>query len=607
MPLTGMGSQRGCCARGNQVKETPIAASKRRRLMILFLLGLATLVFVPRTSFLPINDDSDGMYAEIPREMVSTGDWITPHANGIRYLEKPPLLYWLTALSYSIGGVSEFTARLPGALAAIATVFLCFLIGDFCFGPAAGLWAGIIMSTAPGYLLFSQQIMPDTLFTALLALALYGYLRGYTGGTSSFRWYLVFYFCLGLALLAKGLIGLVFPILAVGAFLLLNRELSRIREMRLGLGSLIVLAVAAPWHIAISFRNPGFLWFYFINEHLLRFLGLRYPRDYGTVSLLAFWALHIVWFFPWSFFFPLVRRALRLNNKSPMATRLVRFLLLWVGAVLLFYSFSTRLEYYTMPAFPAIAVLLGAAAGGIIEARSDHPLRRRMLWVSAGLLLTGLLVLAAMISILALTRHITSVQRPLVNPESPYYVFFFSPIFSLSIEAWRALRLPIVGVSCTLFTGALAVLIFTLRSAPRPGLAVLAVSCTLMLPWFDVSDLVLQDAFSSRTFARMIQQRPRPNALIVVDGQYELYSSLAFYTRQRLYIHDGRVGYLEYGSRYRDCPPVFLDSQQVAKLWAATTPVFYMARAEQKPPFDSAHCQRLKEAEHRVLWENGTS
>src|SRR5262249_41356256 len=161
-------------------------------------------------------------------------------------------------------------------IAAVATVWLCFLIGELCFGLTAGLWAGVVMATAPGYFLFTQQIMPDTLLTALLALAFYAYLRGYIaaschpGPGHALRWYLVSYASVGLAVLAKGLIGLVFPALTVAAFLALRRETARWREMRPALGALVVLAVAAPWHLAVGLRNPGFFWFYFINEHVLR-------------------------------------------------------------------------------------------------------------------------------------------------------------------------------------------------------------------------------------------------------------------------------------------------------------------------------------------------
>jgi 4-amino-4-deoxy-L-arabinose transferase-like glycosyltransferase len=609
---------------------TPVSFTyaARRRAAMLFLLLLASVIFLARVGTPAIFDDSDAMYAEVPREMVVSGDWLTPHADGVRYLEKPPLLYWLTAVSYRLGGVHEVTARLPCSIAEMATVWLCFLIGELCFGLTAGFWAGLVMATAPGYFLFSQQIMPDMLFTALLALAFYAYLRGYVeasrhpGPGRALRWYLLFYGSLALAVLAKGLIGLVFPALTVTGFLVLHRETARWREMKPALGALVVLAVAAPWHLAVGIRNPGFFWFYFINEHVLRFLGRRTPRDYGTVPLLAFWGLHAIWFFPWSFLLTPRRRAAVHDSWSAVAVRLSRFPLVWAGSVLIFFSFSTRLEYYSMPAYPAIAVMIGGAISGLLHAKRRRRLpsagedrergiviqatesRRGLVRACAGLFALGSLALVGMFVVLWITQHRAGPRLPLVDPQSPYWVFFFSPIFDLSAESLRMLRGPVIAVASSLFAGTLLALLFSLRAAPRPALLALTGMSLAVLPCLHACVALFGDDLSSRSLARVIQKNAGPTDVIVVDGQFELHSSLAFYTGRPIAVRDGRRGYLEYGSRYHDCPPIFLTDREFVRLWSSRRHVYYVARQGSPLPDAGRLGRLLATSDNQVLLDN---
>lgn len=584
-----------------------MVGSQGRRLVLLGLLALAGAIFLFRIATPAIYDDCDGMYAEVPREMLVTGDWLTPHANGVRYLEKPPLLYWLTACSYWLGGVNEVTARLPVAIGSVATVGLCFLVGELCLGTSVGFMSGLILATAPGYYLFTRQIMPDTLFTALLSLAFYGYLRGYLARGRPFWGYALFYGGLGLALLAKGLIAVVFPLLTVGAFLALNRELDRWREMRLGYGLLIMLAVAAPWHIAVGLRNPGFFWFYFINEHLLRFLNRRLPHDYGTVPLPLFWGLHAVWFFPWSFLLIAGKPAYAPRKPAAEEVRLARFPLLWAGSVLLFFSFSTRLEYYSMPAYPAIAMLLGRMAVGWLGLGSaaDTAHRRGLIRACGWLFGVGMLLLMAGTGALWLVPREVAPGLALIQPPTPSTIFFFTPVFSLSPASLGALRAPILAVSVTIGLGTLFAFWSSVRYGSGPALASLAVASVAILPWIHRCTEIFERDLSSRWIARVIQERSEPGDLIVVDGLFELYSSLAFYTERPLYIRDGRDGYLAYGSRYPDTPPLFLDGQQFERLWQAGPRLFYLTGRIDALP--SAGYRVVAGNNRRVLVENRRS
>src|SRR5690242_16858711 len=290
----------------------------------LVVLAIASIVYLATLASPPsLMDDVDSVQASIARTMMRTGDWVTPHLDGIRYLEKPPLKYWLMALSFKAFGVSDVAARLPMAL---FTVLLCWLtarMGAWAFDRKTGLLAGVIMTTSLGLFLFTRVLISDVALTFTIALAMWAFLRALDDREQHPRsWGLTYGASVGAGLLFKGLIAALFPLAAAFLYLvftgkLLERETWR-RLVPLP-SALLALAIAAPWHVMATLRNPpyfyvsfhsgpgqyhGFFWFYFFNEHILRFLNRRYPHDYNTVPLALFWGLHLVWFFPWSVYFP---------------------------------------------------------------------------------------------------------------------------------------------------------------------------------------------------------------------------------------------------------------------------------------------------------------
>src|SRR5512136_1566007 len=274
-------------------------------LFLLWLVVYGSALFSPT-----LLDDADSVHAEAAREMLLRHDWVTLHVNGIRYLEKAPLLYWVIAASFRIFGFHDWSARLPLALGVLALIFSAYFLGRRVFGESAGLYASLISSFALGPYLFTRFLIPDILVGLWLILGLGFFLRALDEPQPSR------FACWGLAascalnVLTKGLIGLVFPIATIVLYLFLNRRLRHLLKMRLFSSALVFLAIAAPWHILAGLSNPdqgnvrGFFWFYFVNEHFLRYLNRRIPRDYGTVPLLLFWGLLLVWLFPWSSFLP---------------------------------------------------------------------------------------------------------------------------------------------------------------------------------------------------------------------------------------------------------------------------------------------------------------
>jgi 4-amino-4-deoxy-L-arabinose transferase-like glycosyltransferase len=516
-------------------------------------------------------DDVDAVQAQIARNMLNSGDWVTARLNGVVYLEKSPLVYWMMAASYLIFGVHDWAARLPLALSTIALAWLTSRIGRWAFGPREGLYAGLVMATCIGLWLFTRILIPDVILTASIALAMWAFLRTLEEYEPRPKlWSIVFPAAIGTGLLLKGLIAAVFPIAAAAVYLLVTRQLflrrtwQRIRPFT---GALIVLAVAAPWHILATLRNPpyfdltprsepgeyhGFFWFYFLNEHVFRFLNIRYPRDYNTVPRHLFWLFHLLWFFPWSAFLPcLLKPGYRSLDR---AGRMRLLALCWAGFVMVFFTFSTTQEYYSMPIYPAVALLLGCAI-----ATPDR-------WTRAGamaLSVTAVLAFAAIAFILTqvwtlpATGDISNALR--VQDFEAYTL----SLGDLTLRSFAYLRPP-------LLLAGLAFLLLVYAGWSLRGQKLylgLAASMVLFLNAARMAMISFDPYLSSRSLADALRHSP-PGELIV-DNQYYTFSSVFFYTdpAPRALLLNGRTMNLEYGSYAPGAPDVFVTDAQLPALW----------------------------------------
>jgi 4-amino-4-deoxy-L-arabinose transferase-like glycosyltransferase len=336
----------------------------------------AMLIYVPTLWSPNLMDDTDAVNAQIPLNMLRSGDWVTARLDGVAFLEKSPMLYWMSAVSYAVFGVSEAAARLPVVLGIIAITWLIARMGRWAFSATVGSYSALMFSTSIGLFLFTRILIPDVLVTGTIALTFWAMLRALDPEEPRHRaWALAMAAAMAVGVLLKGVIALVFPIGAGFVFLLLTGEIfvrrtwQRLRPLS---GALLIVAIAAPWFVLATLRNPpyldftmtsgpgqyrGFFWFYFLNEHVLRYLNLRWPRDYDTVPRHLFWLLHLVWFFPWAAYLPATWN-LQFRGRD-RASRMRLLCLCWLGLVLLFFTFSTTQEYYSMPTYPAFALLLG--------------------------------------------------------------------------------------------------------------------------------------------------------------------------------------------------------------------------------------------------------
>ena len=526
-------------------------------------------------------DDVDAVQAQIARNMLQSGDWVTARLDGVAYLEKSPLKYWLMAVSYTIFGVHDWAARIPLAM---ATVLLCWVttrFGAWAFGWRAGWYSGIVLATSVGLFLFTRILIPDIILTLAITLALWGLLRALEEDEAQARrWALGMWGAVGTGLLLKGLIAAVFPAAASLLYLALTRQLFERKtwlRLRPVAGMLLLLAIAAPWHVLATLRNPpyldftlhsesgsyhGFFWFYFINEHLLRFLNLRYPRDYNTVPRLYFWLFHLLWLFPWSVYFP---ATLRLAYREPDRASRTRLLALcWAGFILVFFTFSTTQEYYSMPCYPALALLLGSAMA------SKHWVLR---WGTKSLAVIASIALAVIVTILWLVRGLPApgdISAALTqNPE--LYTLSLGHMADLTLRAFAYLRLPLAVAGAALAVGAVGAWRHTL---PIAALA------TMMVLFFHAARLALvvfDPYLSSRPLAEALLRQP-PGQLIAGD-QYYTFSSVFFYANRKARLLNGRVNNLEYGSYAPDAPAdVFIGDNDLARLW--TLPARYYLLAE---------------------------
>jgi len=516
-------------------------------------------------------DDVDAVQAQIARNMLSSGDWVTPRLDGVVYLEKAPLIYWTIAVSYMIFGVHDWAARLPIALSVLALCWLTTAFGLWAFGKRAGFYAGMCMATCVGLFLFTRVLIPDVMLTFTVGLAMWAFIRCLDEQEKHpSYWATILALSLGAGLLLKSLIGILFPIAAAGLYLILARQWSlaviwqRLHPLR---GLAIVLLVAAPWHILATVRNPpyfaftmhsgpgeyhGFFWFFFVNEQLLRFLNLRYPRDYNTVPRLYFWLSHLLWLFPWSVYFPALTRLSYKPNDRRGRTCLLA--LCWTGFILIFFTFSTTQEYYSMPCYPALALLLGCAMA------EETPWIRRGKWVLATIAASAALVTGALFIV---TRHVPAPGdiAQALNQRPGTYLLSLDHMKDLTLPSMAYLRFPL-GVACVAFLIGLITTVTTKGARAFLGAAV------MMICFFHAARLamvVFDPYLSSRTLAQALEKGP-PGTLIV-DHHYYTYSSVFFYTNRTALLLNGKFNNLVYGAYAPHAPDVFIDDREFKQLW----------------------------------------
>ncbi len=408
----------------------------RLRECILWVVA-ALVLYLAFVADRPLNNPDEGRYVEIAREMVVSGDWVTPHLNGVPYFYKPPFVYWLQASSIMLFGLDWVALRFFPALFGALGVGAVFWATSRLFGTVAGRWAACCLATGVLWGALSQVVILDIILSTAIGVALLVFLVAAEGrrvdpksapgdgagpakrGPHPIALSLVFYAALAVAVMTKGLVGLLIPAAVIGLWFILSGRWAEILRMRLVLGAAIFLTLVVPWHVAVSLANPplesglglfsqetegrGFFWFYFVHEHFL-----RYFEDVSSRPA-PFWFFAVilpVGFFPWVAFLPFavwdaVRGGWQQLRRADAAKL---YLLVWVVFVVVFFSISkSKLVPYILPAVPPLAVLTGewlsrALRGSAALSRGRSlRLSLRLFQVSALILAIGFAVAAMVV------------------------------------------------------------------------------------------------------------------------------------------------------------------------------------------------------------------
>ena len=544
-------------------------------------------------------DDADSTHAEAAREMFVTGDYVTLHVNGVRYLEKAPLPYWLVAISYQLFGVNEFATRLPMALAVLLLGLLAAVWAQQAFGEPAGIYAGIFVYTAAGVFLFTRIFIPDVLLSLLIAAALYFFLAALETDGRPWHWY-AGYACMALGVLTKGLIALAFPGGAAILYLAVTGDWRRWREFRLVSGIIVFLVMAAPWHILAGLRNTGgegghgFFWFYFVNEHFLRFLGRRFPRDYNKLPWALYWSLHLVWLFPWSLYLPTALRTVMDTRKSERIDFAARTrLMCWIlaGVILIFFAVSTNQEYYTFPAYLPLLILVADGVARCEWRECHEGVRKGWLRISAGVIaVVGVTAGIVLLTVLWQSRNLPfepDIGNVLAKHNMDTDTLSTSHMLDLSYASFAALRLPAALAAIAFLFAPL--LSFLLRMWRRHFAATwtLAVGMVVFLIAAHIALGRFGPYLSSKDLARQIAARATPQDRVMIYGDQAFGSSLLFYLRRPIELAEGRTTSMWFGSTFPDAPKIYLTNADLQKQWSEGRRIFLFVPPHLKDKVDS--------------------
>ena len=462
-------------------------------------------------------NETDGQYASAARTMCAGGSWLIPENNGIPRLVKPPLLYWAMAVSMKVFGVGEFAARLPGALSTVACAGFVFGIGRLWGGRQRGLLAAAIFTTLLGSFTLGRIVMPEPLFSALIAGSLYAFLRAGTAAPNRLRWVILFWVFGGLAAFAKGPHGILYPLGIACAALAARHWFLKERDLPLPAlfapaGMALALAINIPWYLLVETRFPGYLSNLFFTEHLGHVTGSDAPAThYSNVPALTFLFLHGAWFFPWSVaVLCALPGSLRRMPALPRWSLAGWTIALWAGLVLVSVMLAgQRQDYYAMAMWPAFALLAARAIEGA------------NLKVAA-VVTCGLLALALAAVLLAPRFLAESPTAPMAERATA-----LSTISQFGGDVWAGLTLIAV---CSLG----AAFIFAALSVRSVWMFALAAACigigavagtARVAPFFSLADV-----------APSIEAAAGEEGRIVFDGDVDTASSLLFYTNRKIFL-----------------------------------------------------------------------
>ena len=493
----------------------------------------------------PLSVPDEGRYVEIPREMVETGNYLTPRLNGVKYFEKPVLFYWLEALSIKIFGLHESTLRLWPAVFALFGCLSVYVAGRRLFGRRSGIAATIVLATSILYYSLSRAIILDMPVSVLLTVALLSFLIGMheVPGLRRRLFLWSFYFFCALAVLTKGLIGIVIPGMIIGAWIVILGEWRVLKTIYLPSGLALFLLIAAPWHILVIRANPEFFHFYFIQEHFLRYLTKMHGRYHPAWFFIP---IILVGLFPWSaFLMQAVKHSLPATWRERHEHRDALFLMLWAGLVFLFFTASdSKLVPYILPVFPPLALLIGRYLADAWDSKEFPGLRLGYhILLAAALLLAGAFLVA-----------------PYVAPT----------------ENIRALGEYSYLLAITLAVGAGLAWVLERSRGFRPSFIAVVAMSVLFLLEVNAAAPRVQDN-SIKVLAMTLKPLLKPGDEVASYATY--YQDLPVYLGKRIIVV-GWKGELEFGTQVEDTTQWMMDPDAFWKRWQGPETLFMVTEKD---------------------------
>lgn len=511
----------------------------KRHIIILFL--MSWVFFFNGLGEYSLKEPDEGRYAEIPREMLESGDFVVPKLNYVRYFEKPPLFYWTVAGFYKLFGINEWSFRLPCALSAFFCAMVLYIFTRRWYGEITAFYSTAILISSFGFFSMARIVTLDMFFTLWLTCSIIFFYEFY----KEKRPYLIylFYVFLALATLTKGIVVPILVGLTVFIFLITEKKLSFLREMKIIKGIFIYLAITVPWFLIISLKEREFFYFFFIDQHFLRFLTPKHKR---TGSIFYFIPVLFGGLFPWSFFIP---RAV----KSLWMIKELRLFFIWSAIVFLFFTVSSsKLPPYILPIFPAISIMIGF----LFSKNEKHPQRKK--WEIFVYLI--------------------------------FFIIFIAFSFNLNADMfcrWASLiskTAPLIMIKLKVFFISVAILsavvsffmLIYFKSMDYKKIFILLTFFSLFFVVILLSQRDIIDRINTaKGIANIINEKKSKGDLIINYGSFD--QTLLFYTRQRLIIASYK-GELDFGSRYEDGKGYFINDGELVNVLNSGKRVFCVVK-----------------------------
>lgn len=573
-----------------------MAALRDAGVAVVSMVGLAAVLLAPGLGRAPLDDPGEGQHAEIAREMQG-GSWITPRLNGVRYFDKPPLLYWLTAASFGQWGLTERAARLAPLLGALLAVAGTTLLGVRLLGLGGGLLAGAALLSCALFAAFARYVRPETLFVAAIQWGFVGLLWGLRrprpdGPVAGFA--VLGGVALGMAALAKDLLGMVGPLLAVAMALWLGGRLRPVRAWLPATGVVAMLGLGVGWYAVVAASEPSFLWYTVVDNHVLNVARMRvFPDEDVPLSALEFLAAAGFGAFPWVLAAGAAvvalgrRRAWRDPAEAPWVA-----LGLWAVGVLGLFTLSPfKLPHYGLPAYPALA-LLAARAWREAAPRPRGLIGAHLvlfLLLGAGLGWAGSSDGRAFTAAVFGVTDVYSRKEAAWGQASPY-------------PPWSDIQPLLIRASILLLTGAAGLALAAARRSAHAAAAVVAAVMLLTVPLVADGLAATSAARAVAGMAREIRARLSADDVLVLEGPIENAGAVELYSGHRPALLDSRRSVLGIGATFADAADTFWSPARFTAAWAGARPPYLLTT---RAPAQSIVAQLPPDSVRLLVVQNG--